>query len=61
MKRAVFTVVLLLAPACRRQVPPPPLPPTPIAAVWAIGDGDTLERDARDHARHLAGCGMAAR
>ncbi len=48
VKRAVFTVVLLLAPACRRQVPPPPLPPTPIAAVWAVGDGDTLERDARD-------------
>ena len=36
-------------------------PRRPIAAVWAIGDGDTLERDARDAPRHLAGVGRHGR
>jgi hypothetical protein len=49
--RTFLPWLLTLLPAaasCRKTLPQPVLPPTPIAAVWAIGDGDTLERDARD-------------
>ncbi len=42
---ATLAALAALAPGCRCSRTRPPLPSTPVAAIWAVGDGDDLERD----------------
>ena len=49
-RSSLACLLALLAPGCRcgrEPAVPAPAITTPIAAIWAIGDGDALERDDR--------------
>ena len=53
---AVFALaaVAAIAPGCRCGRDRPALPDTAIAALWAVGDGEAVERDANDLPRTSA-------